>query len=523
MNRSNTFSFVLLLCVSAFAAPAWAQLPTPTEPWKPPLGIPAPSFGINEQAGPSNYYVDNTSPVATDTSNPNGTASRPRASVPTTLPAGAVVEVHGGPYALKSVIWTAQGTANAPVFVKGVGMPTFTGVEGVSQLIPLGSYFIIEGITMEHLPLVIDRNINHFAFRKSIVRYHSPTVNSAAVVPGGSDVVIYANEINNNGDPLSTTELDIHGIKPDTGCLRLWIVDNHIHHNGGDAVQIGNGASAEPWAQYIYVGRNVLHEDRENAVDIKQSRDVFVSQNLAYGYHSTSSSAGETFVTHSNPQRVWILGNFVTGSNQGIVCTGADGYYVIGNVITNIAHAPGDTTYDVNSIFRAAGILTYNTTSSAHVNNTLYRVDSGISYASGTAKTEIVNNIIAGLLQPTFHIAVGNSTAMAASVMSYNLVDATARLKISGGLSGCSPYPNCINADPQFVDPVNNSLDLKATSPAVDAGMTHPLYAAFQTLYGISLSTDAKGSPRPSGKGYDIGAFEFVNGPAPPKNLRIIR
>src|ERR1051326_6385773 len=97
MNRSKTFSFVLLLCVSAFAAPAWAQLPTPTEPWKPPLGIPAPSFGINEQAGPSNYYVDNTSPVATDTSNPNGTASRPRASVPTTLPAGAVVEVHGGP------------------------------------------------------------------------------------------------------------------------------------------------------------------------------------------------------------------------------------------------------------------------------------------------------------------------------------------------------------------------------------------------------------------------------------------
>jgi len=410
------------------------------------------------------------------------------------------------------------------VFVKGVGSPVFQGIEGVSQLIPLGTYFILEGIVMEHLPLVIDKNISHFAFRRSIVRYHSPTVNSAAVVAGGTNVVIYGNEINNNGDPLATAELDIHGIKFDSGTNRLWIVDNNIHHNSGDAIQLGNAVSAEPWAQYIYIGRNTLHEDRENAVDVKQARDVIISQNLAYGYRSSSSSAGETFVTHSNPERVWVLGNFVTASNQGIVCTGANGYFVVGNVITNIAHAPGDTTYDVNSLYRAAGILTYNTVNSVHLNNTLYKVDSGISYAGGTAKTEIANNIVAGLLQPTFHIAIGNSTAAAASVMSNNLVDATARFKISGGLSGCiANFPNCFNADPQFVDPANSSLDLKATSPAIDKGMTHELYAAFQTAYGIALSTDSRGAPRPYGSGYDIGAFEFGNAPAPPTNLRIIR
>jgi hypothetical protein len=517
------FRFALLLLLCALAAPAAAQLPTPAEPWKPPLGIPTPTFGITQQAGPANYYVDNTHSAATDTSNPQGTASRPRLTVPTLLPAGAVVEVRGGPYALRSVIWTAQGTASAPVFVKGVGSPVFSGIEGVSQLIPLGSYFIIENIVMEHLPLVIDKNISHFAFRKSTVRYHSPTVNSAAVVAGGSNVVIYGNEIHNNGDPLATAELDIHGIKFDTGTNRLWIVDNNIHHNSGDAIQLGNAVSAEPWAQFIYIGRNTLHEDRENAVDVKQARDVFISQNLAYGYRSSSSSAGETFVTHSNPERVWVLGNFVTASNQGIVCTGANGYFVVGNVITNIAHAPGDPTYDVNSLFRAAGILTYNTVNSVHVNNTLYRVDSGISYAGGTATTQIANNIVAGLLQPTFHIAIGNSTAAAGSVMSHNVVDGTARLKISGGISGCGTYPNCINADPQFVDPANSSFDLKATSPAIDAGMAHQLYTLFQTAYGFALSADTKGAPRPYGSGYDIGALEFGNAPAPPTNLRIIR
>ena len=523
MIGNKLFRFALIICLCAIAIPAAAQLPTPTEPWKPPLGTPTPTFGITQQAGAATHYVDNTHSAATDTSNPNGTPSRPRLSVPTSLPAGAVVEVRGGPYALRSVIWTAQGTASAPVFVKGVGSPVFTGIEGVSQLIPLGTYLIIEGIVMEHLPLVIDKNISHFAFRKSIVRYHSPTVNSAAVVAGGSNVVIYGNEIHNNGDPNAAGELDIHGIKFDTGTSRLWIVDNNIHHNSGDSIQLGNAVSAEPWAQYIYIGRNVLHEDRENAVDVKQARDVIISQNLAYGYRSSSSSAGETFVTHSNPQRVWVIGNFVTGSNQGIVCTGADGYFVMGNVITNIAHAPGDTTYDANSLFRAAGILTYNTNNSAHVNNTLYRVDSGISYAGGTAKTEITNNIVAGLLQPSFHIAIGNSTAAAGSVLSNNLVDATARLKISGGLVGCGTAGACINADPQFVDVANNSFELKGTSPAIDAGMTHQLYAAFQSLYGVPLATDVKGSPRPWGQAYDLGAFEFGAAPAPPTNVRIIR
>ena len=523
MSSSKLFRVALVLCLCAIAVPAAAQLPQPTLPWKAPLGIPTPNFGITQQPGTANYYVDNTNASATDTSNPNGTPTRPRLTVPTLLPAGAVVEVRGGPYNLRSVIWTAQGTASAPVFVKGVGMPIFSGIEGVSQLIPLGTYFIIDGIVLEHLPLVIDKNISNFAFRRSIVRYHSPTVNSAAVVAGGTDVVIFGNEIHNNGDPLSTTEIDVHGIKFDTGTNRLWIVDNHIHHNGGDSVQLGNAVSAEPWARFIYIGRNVMHEDRENAVDIKQARDVILSQNAAYGYRNSTSSAGETFVTHSNPQRVWIIANYVTGSNQGIVGTGADGYYVIGNMITNIAHSPTDTTWDVNSIFRAAGILTYNTMNSYHVNNTLYRVDSGISYAGGTARTEIANNIIGGLLQPTFHIAIGNSTAASASVMSHNLLDSTARLKISGGLQNCSSFANCLNADPQFVDPGNNTFELRSSSPAVDAGMTHSVFATFQSLYGIALSTDLKGSPRPWGRAYDIGAYEFGDAPAPPTNVLIIR
>src|SRR5262249_23595314 len=36
------------------------------QPWTPPLGIPAPSFGITQTAGAFTHYVDNTATGATD-------------------------------------------------------------------------------------------------------------------------------------------------------------------------------------------------------------------------------------------------------------------------------------------------------------------------------------------------------------------------------------------------------------------------------------------------------------------------
>lgn len=82
---------------------------------------------------------------------------------------------------------------------------------------------------------------------------------------------------------------------------------------------------------------------------------------------------------------------------------------------------------------------------------------------------------------------------------------------------------NCLTGDPLFVDPVNFSFETRANSPAIDAGLTHPVYATFQSLYGIPLTIDLKGTPRPAGAAFDIGALESVAAaPAAPKNLRII-
>ncbi len=72
---------------------------------------------------------------ATDTNNPNGTATKPRRTIPTYLPAGSVVEVRGGPYAVSSanLILDSRGTAAAPVVIKGINKPRLQGGYGSSS------------------------------------------------------------------------------------------------------------------------------------------------------------------------------------------------------------------------------------------------------------------------------------------------------------------------------------------------------------------------------------------------------
>jgi hypothetical protein len=67
--------------------------------------------------------------------------------------------------------------------------------------------------------------------------------------------------------------------------------------------------------------------------------------------------------------------------------------------------------------------------------------------------------------------------------------------------SGGSPgFPDLIGVDPIFVDPEKNDFRLQAGSPAIDAGQCV-----------AEVTTDIEGKPRPTGKGCDIGPYEYDN------------
>lgn len=60
-------------------------------------------------------------------------------------------------------------------------------------------------------------------------------------------------------------------------------------------------------------------------------------------------------------------------------------------------------------------------------------------------------------------------------------------------------FVNCIVQDPLFFDSANGDYSLDINSPCIDAGAS------------VALVDDFEENPRPSGIGYDIGAFEFQN------------
>jgi len=258
--------------------------------WQAPIGIPTPEFGIEETHwmyadaaytfdygdgpeayrdagnGPYTHYVDPRDPQATDSGNPFGTPEKPRLSIPSTLAAGSVVELHGQQgYNRRDI--TATGTPDLPVFIRGVhdsDEPVITvAIRAPADHVVLRHCDVSGNLTGGGAPIVSwDSNIT-------------------------SHAVLYDNVIHDNGDWQSDTENDFHGTTVTANVRNAWIVDNHYYHNAGDAVQVIAGSSFS--TDHIYIGRNLMHHDRENAVDIKQCYDVVVSQNTMYGYARSSS------------------------------------------------------------------------------------------------------------------------------------------------------------------------------------------------------------------------------------------
>jgi hypothetical protein len=181
------------------------------------------------------------------------------------------------------VIIGGDGTPCQPIIVRGATEGTRTTLQGSVGI--MGSYVIVEHLDVD---LSTDENdqvgvssSDHVAFRHSEIRDLDIDHNTTVFFVGSSDhVVILGNHIHDNGDFGTGGEIDVHGIGA-RDSWDLWIVDNHIHHNRGDGMQFGHQAGNT--LGRIYVGRNDIHDNGENSVDIKEASNVIVSENTLHG------------------------------------------------------------------------------------------------------------------------------------------------------------------------------------------------------------------------------------------------
>lgn len=200
-----------------------------------------------------------------------------------------LTEVSDGNY--RTSCGTYNGTAEAPVFVK---------VTTTNDCTIAGSYIIVEASDLRRTSL----SGHHIAIRDS--RVHGSNNGAMLMASSGStDIVILRNEVDHNG--VIPSNADRHGISLGGDTDRVWILDNHIHENSGDAIQFchncinqGNGPGA------VYISNNKMHHDEENALDFKEFKGpLVVTNNEMWGYQpsASGSSNGDAFRINDEGQQ----------------------------------------------------------------------------------------------------------------------------------------------------------------------------------------------------------------------------
>jgi hypothetical protein len=531
--------------------------------WTAPFGIPTPPFGIDEVAPATPnpwtvstagfYYVDATKSAATDGNNTYGTPLRPRRTIPSTLPAGSVVELHGTYDTLHTSPETivAEGTSRRPVWIRGVSAASRPLVRRFWEF--KGSYAVLENLEFGPMAdqsdtgaLVILLPSDHIVLRHSDMHgtqyggglgllNWEVAYGEIYLGPGTvNNVVIYDNKIHDNGDLRATYDQDVHGITVGDHVNHLWVVDNQLYRNSGDGIQINSGRALNAAStHHIYVGRNVSHGNKQAGFWAKQATDLIFSQNESYNHRPSNSSSGQCIGGQYGPDWVWWLFNKIHDCEFGIAVmsdnssgghpAGPPHMFAIGNVIYNIHKTTTD--YDADDPWGPAGIMMAGGFERHVVNNTIWDVDSGVSIATWYGSLDLANNIIGNVTRPgASHLTLNLPLLALTTTIRNDLFFGTPRINRGNGPT----FPTArrmaiwesISDDPQFVNAAGNDFHLEPSSPALGAGEVNAAYAVFEQRYGMNIRVDFDGTPRPAA--YAMGAYErpcVPSAPEPPQNL----
>ncbi len=513
--------------------------------YQPPLGIPAPEFGINEQLSDYYtrpdpwatevagwYYIDQYHPNASN-SYQYGTPNNPLQRLPSSVPAGSVIEIHGT-YDFAPIgydVLVANGTEQAPVFVIGDEQTIVLRKWEIEA-----SYTIIENMEFTNLgKLVVNYPSHHVSIRNN--NLHDMVNTGKIAGSGNSDtqrnyhIVIYNNQIHSQvgWDQNPTVDLDNHGIKFGRFVDDVWVLDNIAYNNAGNFIQVGddNIPANNQFSRRFYIGRNTSYANRQSPIGLKQASDIIISENILYNNLAIqANAAGQGGVEFQyGTGELWIINNHIYDSNYGITSgSDSDGIgenqYIIGNLIHDVHSAPSYN-YNANTAWSPAAIMLAGGFNRHVVNNTIYNADAGINVPGvSDGSLEISNNIIYNTTRAN-HIFVEPGFLVSNAMVNNNIIyQPDGDVKIRWGSSTIqnvsqfeASYPgagqNNLETEPLLQNPAGDNYGLQLSSAAIDAGIVSSVYQTFFDNYGLNINSDRNGTTRPIGNGWDIGAFEL--------------
>jgi len=534
--------FILIIAVVQTSTLA-GDADVTSETWKPPIGIPVPSFGIEEtyrmyneesarnpdlvyqengSGGYFTHYVNSNDINSTNTGNPYGSIAVPRKTIPRNLPAGSVVELHGS--CLRNggvsgyIFITGQGTEAMPIFIRGVDMPR-VGLKGRVGHPEKTSYLIMEGISWYSGEIICPDNSTVFNTHHVSVRnceYTSGYGSSSGgemIIASYSDnftenVVFYNNKVHDSGiweQHIATGDRDIGEVSVGAGARYVWILENELYHHESDGFIVcpsnqGISNDSDYCPHHIYIGKNVAYDNKQTGFWSKTGRDIIFSQNISHGHRPSSSNFGSGLGFQYDPKRVWFLFNHSYDNSVGIGTASSldnnpprEEIYFIGNLLNN------------NLV---AGIQINGLSSSADAKaicNVIYNCPKAIDNDYYASKLGIYNNVLAQYTN-AIYFPSDEPFTWQNSRMSHNALDGSGNIvwgstytNIAAFQAGTEQGDKCITTNLLFVEPLNGDFRFHPDSPINNmetSDKVQMVFDRFLELYGIDLTEDIEGIER---------------------------
>jgi len=271
------------------------------------------------------------------------------------------------------------------------------------------------------------------------------------------------------------------------------IHDNYIHDTGAEGLYVGSPYYSAG-QEVTGCGTRLPHEI--HGLDIYNNR----IENAGWDGMQVSSATKDTEIYNNTIKRTGtagetyqdtgiLIGDGTTGAcysntvaapgNIAIMVYGTGDNLIYNNLVTDAGDV-GIICYDSEELKNAAGYrILNNTIVSPHTDGILLSVKT-------VAGTKVINNLV---VAPGSLNDYGNNTDRA-------------YLNIYGNMTveSSNNYFNAAITEARFKDPAKGDYQLTAQSPAKDAG---------KDVSSLSVKTDLLGKPRPSGKAFDIGAYEY--------------
>ncbi len=437
------------------------------------ISIISPTAHSTALAQGTNYYVDGINGSDSNAGTSVDHAWRTVQKAADTLVGGDTVYIRGGTYNERVSVYF-RGNTNGP-YITFINYPNeVTIIDGTGIDIQHGGLFEIEGtnfVRVTGLHILHSNNAGINAVDASHImidhNFTYDTVKSGISTWGVADAAIVANDIalacnSHPNYPASNENISIA-----SGSSNIVVKNNYVHlaANIPDGYSGGEGINIKDGSHDVKVFSNIVHLDERT--------DGQPSNRLAFGLDAWSH---ETY-------NVFFYNNIAYNNKTGFVIEAEAGgtahdIYVYNNLAYNNNYAgfyipnwaQNETSLKKNILF---------------INNTSYNNEIGLLVNSARVENVVVRNNIFSQNNTQIDVLI---EAQAQTVIDHNLY-------YGPGTPMGSYY---IIGDPLFVSPGGSNFHLQNGSPAIDNGSSTdaPIH-------------DFDWLPRPTGAGYDIGAYEF--------------